>query len=617
MSFISELKRRNVIRMAGLYIVGAWLILQVSETILPIFDTPNWVLKLLVYALFVGFIPAMIVAWIFELTPDGLKRDAEVTPENSIAPQTAQKMNRLIVALLVLAVVYFGFDKFVLAPKREVALVVATAQTVKAETLAISQDTVNEASIAVLPFVNMSSDKEQEYFSDGLSEELLNLLAQIPQLKVIARTSSFSFKGKETDVATIAKILNVAHILEGSVRKSGDTLRITAQLIRTSDSTHLWSQTYDRPMADIFAVQDEIAKDVVEALKVKLLPNQNMARLSGNTTNPEAYRLLLLGRNYFEQFTLEGYQQAKAAQQQAIALDPNYAMAYAALATTQVNLSYNESNTDAQVVGYAQAQAWAEKAIALEPQLSHGYRARSKVCEALRDMSCELSAAQQAIALEPSFSDNQLRYGKVRFYSFDINDALVAINKSIELDPLNSEAYLYLGWLQFARGDYTAAHKTFTVLNQLKPNFDLGLQLMGMSSLIQGNTQQARNYFEKLPDQEQRQAYLALLLCHEGKTTEADFLLAKWLKDSNNRYAEIAMLYACRGDADQAFVWVDKLIKKNENISKSFVFYGLEFQPLHSDPRWLPLLRKAGATSEQLAVYKSNAVLPNKRVGKP
>jgi adenylate cyclase len=450
-----------------------------------------------------------------------------------------------------------------------------------------------------------------------LSEELLNLLAQIPQLKVIARTSSFSFKGKETDVATIAKVLNVAHILEGSVRKSGDTLRITAQLIRTSDSTHLWSQTYDRPMADIFAVQDEIAKDVVEALKVKLLPNQNVARVSGNSTNPEAYRLLLLGRNYFEQFTLEGYQQAAAAQQQAIALDPNYAMAYAELATTQVNLSYNESNADAQLVGFTQAQAWAEKAITLEPQLSAGYRSRSKVCEALRDVSCELSAAQQAIALEPGNSSNQLRYGKVRFYRFDINGALAAINKSIELDPLESEAYLYLGWLQFVRGDYTAAHKTFTVLNQLKPNFEGGLQLIGMSSIIQGNTQQARNYFEKVTDQDLRKIDLALLRCHEGSTAEADLLLAKWLKDSNNRYAEIAMLYACRGDADQAFVWLDKLIKKNDTLSRSYVFYGLEFQPLHSDPRWLPLLRKAGATPEQLATYKSHAVLPNKRVGKP
>src|SRR5204863_10017819 len=239
-----------------------------------------------------GFIPALIFSWVFELTPQGLKRDAEVVPEESIAPQTARRMNWIIIAVLVLALAYFAFDKFVLTPKHDATRVAAA-----------STATVDAHSIAVLPFVNMSSDKEQEYFSDGLSEELLNQLAQVPQLRVIARTSSFSFKGKDVDVAAIARALNVAHVLEGSVRKSANTLRVTAQLVRASDSSHLWSQTYDRDLTDVFKVQDEIAGKVVAALKVTLLPTQDLPKAQ-RTNNPEAYQQYLQGRYYLNRFSI-------------------------------------------------------------------------------------------------------------------------------------------------------------------------------------------------------------------------------------------------------------------------------------------------------------------------
>ena len=233
MSLIAELKRRNVIRMAGLYLVGAWLFVQVSGTLLPVFDAPAWVMKTLVGLLAACFIPALIFSWVFELTPEGIKRDATVASAQSIAPQTARRMDRMIIVVLGLALLYFAVDKFVLAPRREQAQGAVAARTTQLRT-------TDDNSIAVLPFLDMSQAKDQEYFSDGLSEELLNQLAQLPQLRVIARTSSFSFKGKEIGVADIARILKVAHVLEGSVRKSGDTLRITAQLIRASDSSHLW-----------------------------------------------------------------------------------------------------------------------------------------------------------------------------------------------------------------------------------------------------------------------------------------------------------------------------------------------------------------------------------------
>ena len=240
MNFIAELKRRNVIRMAGLYLVGAWLITQVAATLLPVFEAPTWVMKTIVGILAIGFIPATIFSWVFELTPEGLKRDAEVTHEQSIAPQTARKMERRIIGLFALALAFFAFDKFVLAPKREAALVAITSKTI-AEKATQLQKSQNEKSIAVLAFDNMSADKDNEYFSDGVAEEILNSLSKVKNLRVAGRTSSFSFKGKNQDLRVIGKTLGVAHVLEGSVRKQGDKLRITAQLIRVTDVLQLWS----------------------------------------------------------------------------------------------------------------------------------------------------------------------------------------------------------------------------------------------------------------------------------------------------------------------------------------------------------------------------------------
>jgi TolB-like protein len=312
-NFFAELKRRNVVRMAGLYLVGAWLLTQVASTVLPMFGAPEWWPRSVVILLAIGFIPALIFSWVFEVTPEGLKRDEDVPPEQSIAPQNARRMDRMIIAVLLLALGYFVFDKFVLEPRQQ--------RSLSQELLA-----TDAKSIAVLPFVNMSSDKEQEYFSDGLSEELLNQLAQIPQLRVIARTSSFSFKGKELDVSTIAKALNVAHVLEGSVRRSANTLRVTAQLIRASDSSHLWSQTYDRDRTDIFKVQDEIAADVVAALKVKLLPTQELPK-APRTNNPEAYQQYLQGRYYLNRFSIADFEKARVFLERASELDPEFPLA--------------------------------------------------------------------------------------------------------------------------------------------------------------------------------------------------------------------------------------------------------------------------------------------------
>ncbi|HLB85269.1 MAG TPA: hypothetical protein VJK00_11075, partial [Steroidobacteraceae bacterium] len=268
-SFFTELKRRNVIRAAVLYGGAAWALAQGIAQLGPSLGMPEWGTRWFLVAACIGFPFWLAFAWFYEWTPEGFKREHEVEDHESITHHTGRKLDFAIIGVLSLAVVLLLTDRFVL--RRGVNQEADIA--------------ISEQSIAVLPFVDMSADKDQEYFADGISEELLNLLAQVPELRVIARTSSFSFKGKEVDIAEIARRLNVANVLEGSVRKSGDTLRITAQLVRASDSSHLWSQTYDRQMTDVFKVQDEIAAVVVEQLKIKLLD----AAPRTTVTDPKAY----------------------------------------------------------------------------------------------------------------------------------------------------------------------------------------------------------------------------------------------------------------------------------------------------------------------------------------
>ncbi len=275
MSLFNELKRRNVFKVAIAYIVVAWLVMQVADVVVNNIEAPGWVFQVLLLFLALGLPFAIIFAWAFEMTPDGLKREHEVDRSQSITGDTGRKLDFTIIGVLVLALGYFAWDKFVLSVDREAALVEAARQEVSAQVASEEaekpQTTESGQSIAVLPFVNMSSDTEQEYFSDGLSEELLNLLAKIPELRVTSRSSAFSYKGKDFKIADVGRELGVAHVLEGSVRKAGNQVRITAQLIEVENDTHLWSETYDRSLDNIFAIQDEISSAVVDPLKITLL----------------------------------------------------------------------------------------------------------------------------------------------------------------------------------------------------------------------------------------------------------------------------------------------------------------------------------------------------------
>ena len=342
MSLYGELKRRNVLRVGTAYTVTSWLLIQVAETVFPLFGFDDAPARIVVIVLSIGFVPAIIFSWIFELTPEGIKRDKEPDLSPITSPQSGKKLDRMITVVLVLALSYFAFDKFVFSQQREAAsreqqnkqLAEATARARQEARTSAFVDSFDDRSIAVLAFDDMSPEGDQEYLSDGISEELLNLLAKIPELRVISRSSAFSYKGKSIKIAQVAEELGVAHILEGSVRKAGKRVRITAQLIDARSDTHLWSESYDRTLDDIFAIQDEIAATVVGQLKINLLAETPRVRV----TDPEAYALALQARHLGLLGTPENWEKSNDLWHQVLAFDPGYVVAWTGLASNYIRL---------------------------------------------------------------------------------------------------------------------------------------------------------------------------------------------------------------------------------------------------------------------------------------
>jgi TolB-like protein len=339
-NFFSELKRRNVIRAAGLYLVGAWLIVQVAGTVLPMFGAPDWLPRSIVILLVIGFLPAVIFSWVFELTPQGLKRDEDVLPGQSIAPQTGRRMDRIIIAVLVLALGYFVFDKFVLGPKREGA----SAKT----NIALSQpneSNVNAKSIAVLPFENLSSDKENAYFAEGIQDEILTRLSKIAVLKVISRTSTQKYKSAPDNLHEVGQQLGVANLLEGSVQKAGNAVHINVQLIKAATDAHLWAESYDRKLDDVFGVEGEVATAIADQLNARLSQSEQKAvtvKLTQNTGAYDAYLRGLALQGRVDDLRTNWVKSAEAFAE-AVRLDPDFAVGWAQL-SRQESLVYNSVN---------------------------------------------------------------------------------------------------------------------------------------------------------------------------------------------------------------------------------------------------------------------------------
>jgi TolB-like protein len=457
MSLFNELKRRNVIRVGIAYVVVSWLTLQVADVILNNIEAPGWVFHAIL----------LLFAWAFELTPEGIKREFEVDRSQSVTPQTGKKLDRLIIGVLVFALGYFAFDKFVLSVDRDAALIEATTQTVTEQVAGESAASMpSEKSIAVLPFINLSSDPEQDFFSDGISEELLNVLAQLPGLRVAARTSSFFYKGKlETiTLAEIAQQLDVAHILEGSVRKSANKLRITAQLIKADDGFHLWSKTYDRELTDIFVIQDEISAAIGDALKVQLaLADESLGNerpMVIETANTQAYEAYLRGRQLINQRGRDNIENAVQLLEKSLRLDSEYAPAHAQLAIGTALLLRSPSSygdlTLAEVL--LRATPHIEKALALAPDLAEAHGALALMTLNQQDFSAVMGHTARALQLNPSYIDAMNWQWLAVSALGDYQQVEAVMQRLLSADPLSIVGRLnYINILGAKRG-FDKAH---------------------------------------------------------------------------------------------------------------------------------------------------------------
>jgi TolB-like protein/Tfp pilus assembly protein PilF len=449
-SFFGELKRRNVIRMAGLYLVGAWLIVQVAGTVLPMFGAPEWLPRTIVVLLAIGFVPAVIFSWVFEITPEGLKREEDVAPERSITPQTGRRMDRMIIVVLALALGYFAFDKFVLTPRREAALV---ASAVPNE----SRSVINAKSIAVLPFENLSRDPDNAFFTDGVQDQILTDLAQIADLKVISRVSVMQYKsGVARNLRKIGEELGVAHVVEGSVQRAANKIRVNAQLIDARTDAHLWAQTYDRDLADVFAIQSEIAKAIADQLQAKLSPNEKKAIEQPPTTDLAAFDLysraksLLLGAP-FSATRAPDVRKAIELLDEAMKRDPSFFDAYRQLANAHEQLY--AAGTDHTPARLALAEAALQAAARLRPDAGETYLARAEyLYYGRRDYAgalAELEIVRRTLPNDPRLFELT---GYILRRRGQQEEGLRNLQRAVELDPRNFDtlqqvaiSYQFLG----------------------------------------------------------------------------------------------------------------------------------------------------------------------------
>ena len=590
-SIWGELKRRNVVRVAIAYVIIAWLTLQVGDTLAPALHLGEWVNTALAFFLILGFPMALFFAWAFEITPEGITLEKHVVRDESITHHTGRKLDFVIIAMLVVALGYFGYDKFILNPDRSVAEIDAAVQVAREEVANAVERQESAKSIAVLAFADLSPEGDQEYFSDGISEEILNLLAKVPEMRVTSRTSAFSFKGQNVDIPTIAGKLNVAHVLEGSVRKSGDQLRITAQLIEVATDTHLWSATYERQLESVFAIQDEIAAAVLDALRVTLLGDEPKAV----ETDAEAYILYLQARKLtYDGFSEETAQKAEALLLKTLDIDPRFAPSWTLLggvyrsqASQFVLRPIDEGNE--------LARHAIQQALAIDPKYGEAYAVLAEIESVYdRDFVTAFRHLQQALAFDPNSIHVLTTAAKLNGRLGHMDEAIDLARQIIASDPLSVKGYSQLG------ANYRRAHRPDEAVDAYRMALKLGPDslgfhyLLGAALLDQGDTKAALALMEKVPFEGNRVLGTAVVRHAMGDAGASDAALQDLIENwgAGSDY-QIALAYAFRGEIDHAFDWLEQAYE-NRDGGLANVKMDAWLINLHDDPRWEPFLDKMG-----------------------
>jgi len=526
-SLWGELKQRNVVKVAVSYAIVGWLLIEICSILLPTFEAPEWVLKVIILLFGLGFVVAVFLAWLYELTPQGIMRTDSDPAQANIGTVSRRKISHAVIALFILAIALFTSIYWFVAD--ETLLIAGQSSQSPEATNEVAEQVPLANSIAVLAFDDLSPDHDQEYFSDGISEEILNLLAHVDGLKVISRTSSFSFKGTGKDLRTIARELGVTHVLEGSVRKAGNQIRITAQLIEAATDTHLWSENYTHDLTNVFDIQDEIAANVVAVLRIKLLGNLTTAANSQRADNPEAHDAYLLGRHRLIFRRTEDMVAAREYFRSAIELDPDFAAPYVGLADTYiVQHMYGVMLLDEVV---EEAKPAIERALQLDPQMGPAYTSRGWINWQQGDWAAAGEDFRRGISLSPNYATAHHWYSIFLFYALHrTEEAMAVMESALALDPLSPIINENAGRTKIWYGDVEGGLAHYRRANELIPRFPNYYRDVGEIEGINGRMGEAHRLFRT-----------ALSL------------------DSGNPYLpyNIAYCYLVVGDIESAQQWFD------------------------------------------------------------
>jgi TolB-like protein/Flp pilus assembly protein TadD len=577
-NFFSELKRRNVYKVAVAYAVVAWLTIQAASILFPAFNAPQWAMQIIILILVVGFPIALAFAWAFEITPEGIVRESEVNPTASITHHTGRK----IVALtIVLAVIATGLLIFQFVRARSTS---APRQSEPA--------TVSNKTIAVLPFDNLSGDPQNAYFSEGVQDEILTRLAKIAELKVISRTSTQRFKSAPNDLRQIAQQLGVANILEGSVQKANDQVRVNVQLINALTDAHLWADTYDRKLTDIFAVETEIAKAVAEVLQAKLTGSEQHVIAARPTANTDAHQLYLKGRFFWNKRTGSDLKKSIDYFQQAIAADASYALAYAGVADAYVFLPGYTAGSPQEF--YPKAKAAAQKALELDDTLAE---AHTTLALALWYYDFDFSQAnkefQRAIELNPNYATGHQQYGNNTLSALGrFDDAIAEGKRAAELDPLSLVINADLGMNYYYARRYDEAIAQLRKTVELDPGYYYAHVNLGQAFAAKGAFDEAISEYQKARALNDDPFVLGLLghaYVSSGNKTETLKILDQLKELSKQRYVSnysFVLVYLGLGDKQEALRWLEQAYQGRAGADVGWLRVDSLLDPLRGDPRF-------------------------------
>ena len=574
-AFFGELKRRNVYKVAVAYGVVGWLLIQVATQVFPFLEIPNWAIRLVILVIAVGFPVALLIAWAFELTPEGIKR-------TEVADAARQHSHGGVWIVVVLVAATLSLGLFLLG-----------RYTAGRGTTRLSEvaTVVPGKSIAVLPLINESGDPKDEYFSDGLSEELIAALAQISGLKVIGRSSSFRFKDRTEEPKTIGEKLGVSTLLEGTVRKQGDRVRIVAELINAADGIEVWNRTFDHELKDIFAVQQEIAKAVAESLRVTLLGSEEKSAQMA-TNSVEAHNAYLQGHFYSVRRNAEDYRKAIDYFDQAIQLDPNYALAYAERSEVWTVMG---DLTGQRSTAFSKARSDAEKAVAIAPSLAEAHAALGWVRAFTEWKFTEgLSELQRAKELSPANPTANDLLARVIVYTGRMEEGERQARQAVELDPLSAATQFTLGRVLFYAGKLDEAYAAGRKMAELYPSASSSHRWQVLVAVQRGDGETALREAQLEPDDSIRPFQLALAQYVRGDRKAADAALADLIANSRDGLAyQVAQVYAVRGEVDKGFEWLQIAFDNHDGCMPGLLVDPL-LRGLRDDPRYKNLVAKVG-----------------------